>query len=94
MIKKILIANRGEIACRIIKTANKMGIKTVADYSEADKYSDFVNMADESYFIGPSAPNESYLVIKKIIGFTILLKASPANFQLPLLLLVTDAIEH
>ena len=47
MIKKILIANRGEIACRIIKTANKMGIKTVAVYSEADKYSDFVNMADE-----------------------------------------------
>ena len=44
-----------------------MGIKTVAVYSEADKYSDFVNMADESYFIGPSAPNESYLVIKKII---------------------------
>ena len=67
MIKKILIANRGEIACRIIKTANKMGIKTVAVYSEADKYSDFVNMADESYFIGPSAPNESYLVIRKII---------------------------
>ena len=67
MIKKILIANRGEIACRIIKTANKMGIKTVAVYSEADKYSDFVNMADESYFIGPSAPNESYLVIKKMI---------------------------
>ncbi len=67
MIKKILIANRGEIACRIIKTANKMGIKTVAVYSEADKYSDFVNMSDESYFIGPSAPNESYLVIKKII---------------------------
>ena len=67
MIKKILIANRGEIACRIIKTANRMGIKTVAVYSEADKYSDFVNMADESYFIGPSAPNESYLVIKKII---------------------------
>ena len=67
MIKKILIANRGEIACRIIKTANKMGIKTVAVYSEADKYSDYVNMADESYYIGPSAPNESYLVIKKII---------------------------
>ena len=67
MIKKILIANRGEIACRIIKTAKKMNIKTVAVYSEADKYSDFVNMADESYFIGPSAPSESYLVIKKII---------------------------
>ena len=71
MIKKILIANRGEIACRIIKTANKMGIKTVAVYSEADKYSDFVNMADESYLIGPSAPNESYLVIKKIIEIAV-----------------------
>ena len=67
MIKKILIANRGEIACRIIKTANKMNIKTVAVYSEADKRADFVKLADESYLIGPSSPNESYLVIKKII---------------------------
>ena len=67
MIKKILIANRGEIACRIIKTANKMNIKTVAVYSEADKHADFVKLADESYLIGPSSPNESYLVIKKII---------------------------
>ena len=67
MIKKILIANRGEIACRIIKTANKMKIKTVAVYSEADKHADFVKLADESYLIGPSSPNESYLVIKKII---------------------------
>jgi propionyl-CoA carboxylase alpha chain len=67
MIKKILIANRGEIACRIIKTANKMNIKTVAVYSEADKHADFVKLADESYLIGPSPPNESYLVIKKII---------------------------
>lgn len=67
MIKKILIANRGEIACRIIKTANKMKIKTVAVYSDADKYSDFVRMADEAYYIGASLPNESYLVIKKII---------------------------
>ena len=67
MIKKFLIANRGEIACRIIKTANKMNIKTVAVYSEADKHADFVKLADESYLIGPSSPNESYLVIKKII---------------------------
>ena len=67
MIKKILIANRGEIACRIIKTANKMNIKTVVVYSEADKHADFVKLADESYLIGPSSPNESYLVIKKII---------------------------
>jgi len=67
MIKKILIANRGEIACRIIRTAKKMNIKTVAVYSDADKQADFVKQADESYFIGPSSPNESYLVIKKII---------------------------
>ena len=67
MIKKILIANRGEIACRIIKTAKKMKIKTVAVYSDADRQADFVKQADESYYIGPSSPNESYLVIKKII---------------------------
>ena len=67
MIKKILIANRGEIACRIIKTANKMKIKTVAVYSDADRQADFVKQADESYYIGPSSPSESYLVIKKII---------------------------
>ena len=67
MIKKILIANRGEIACRIIKTAKKMKIKTVAVYSDADRQADFVRQADESYYIGPSSPSESYLVIKKII---------------------------
>ena len=67
MIKKILIANRGEIACRIIKTAKKMNIKTVAVYSDADKNANFVKLADEAYYIGPSAPNESYLVINKII---------------------------
>ena len=67
MIKKILIANRGEIACRIIKTAKKMKIKTVTVYSDADRQADFVKQADESYYIGPSSPSESYLVIKKII---------------------------
>ena len=67
MIKKILIANRGEIACRIIKTAKNMKIKTVAVYSDADRQADFVKQADESYYIGPSSPSESYLVIKKII---------------------------
>ena len=67
MIKKILIANRGEIACRIIKTAKKMKIKTVAVYSDADRQADFVKQADESYYIGPASPSESYLVIKKII---------------------------
>ena len=68
MIKKILIANRGEIACRVIKTAKRMGIKTVAVYSEADEYSKHVLDADESISIGPAAANESYLSIEKIIN--------------------------
>ena len=68
MIKKILIANRGEIACRVIKTAKKLNIATVAVYSEADKDSLFVKLADESYFIGGSQPAESYLDMNKIIA--------------------------
>jgi len=67
MFKKILIANRGEIACRVIKTARKMGIKTVAVYSEADKDALHVYMADEAVHIGAPAASESYLVIDKII---------------------------
>ena len=61
MLKKILIANRGEIACRIIKTAKKMNIKTVAIYSDADKSSEHVNLADESVCLGASPASESYL---------------------------------
>jgi len=68
MFKKILIANRGEIACRVIKTARKMGIKTVAVYSEADKDAMHVDMADEAVCIGPAASKESYLVMDKIIA--------------------------
>ena len=68
MFKKILIANRGEIACRVIKTAKKMGIKTVAVYSEADEYSKHVIEADESVFIGNAVASESYLSIDKIIN--------------------------
>src|SRR3954451_19472835 len=68
MFKRILIANRGEIACRIIKTARKMGIKTVAVYSDADKDALHVEMADEAVHIGPPAASESYLVIDKIIA--------------------------
>ena len=64
---KILIANRGEIACRIIRTAKKMGIKTVAVYSIADAGSLFVKMADESINIGPPAARESYLVMEKVM---------------------------
>ena len=67
MIKKILIANRGEIACRVIKTAKKMGIKTVAVYSEADEFSKHVLEADESLLIGPAIASKSYLSIEKII---------------------------
>ncbi len=68
MFNKILIANRGEIACRVIKTARKMGIKTVAVYSDADKDAMHVQMADEAVPIGPPAAAESYLVIDKIIA--------------------------
>ena len=67
MFKRILIANRGEIACRIIKTARRMGIETVAVYSEADKDALHVEMADEAVHIGPPAAAESYLVIDKIV---------------------------
>jgi len=67
-ITKILIANRGEIACRVIKTARKMGIATVAVYSDADRKALHVRMADEAVHIGPSPAVESYLVIEKIIN--------------------------
>lgn len=66
--EKILIANRGEIACRIIKTAKKMGITTVAVYSEVDANSLYVQMADEAIFLGGSLASESYLDIKKIVN--------------------------
>ena len=68
MFNKILIANRGEIACRVIKTARKMGIATVAVYSEADKDALHVDLADEAVCIGPAASKESYLVMDKIIA--------------------------
>ena len=68
MIRKILIANRGEIACRVIKTAEKLKIKTVAVYSDADKDALFVKQADESYYLGGSQPSASYLDADKIIS--------------------------
>ena len=67
MFKKILIANRGEIACRVMKTAKRMGIKTVAVYSEADKEARHVQLADEAVCIGPAPSRESYLSIDRII---------------------------
>ena len=67
MFDKILIANRGEIACRVIKTAKAMGIKTVAIYSDADEHALHVQMADEAVHIGPSPANQSYIVIEKVM---------------------------
>lgn len=67
MFEKILIANRGEIACRVIKSARKMGIRTVAVYSDADREALHVKMADEAVHIGPSPSAESYLVMERII---------------------------
>lgn len=68
MFKKILIANRGEIACRVIATARRMGILTVAVYSDADKDAPHVGLADEAVRIGPAAPAESYLVVENIVA--------------------------
>ncbi len=67
MFKKILIANRGEIACRVIKTARRMGIATVALYSDADRNALHVRMADEAIHIGPAPANQSYIVIDRVM---------------------------
>src|SRR5271167_2665263 len=67
MFEKILIANRGEIACRVMRTAKRLGIATVAVYSEADAHARHVDMADEAWPIGPAPARESYLRIDKII---------------------------
>src|SRR5210317_1003223 len=67
MFTKILVANRGEIACRIIRTARRMGIATVAVYSDADRDALHVSMADEAVHIGPAPPRDSYLRIDRIL---------------------------
>ena len=67
-LKSVLIANRGEIACRVIRTAKAMGMRTIAVYSDADRNALHVKMADEAYAIGPAPARESYLVIDKIIA--------------------------
>ena len=68
MFRKILIANRGEIACRVVRTARRMGIATVAVYSDADAEAAHVRMADEAIHIGPAPSTESYLRIDRIVA--------------------------
>jgi 3-methylcrotonyl-CoA carboxylase alpha subunit len=68
MFTKILIANRGEIACRVIRTARRLGIATVAVYSDADANASHVRLADEAVRIGPAAARESYLVGERILA--------------------------
>src|SRR3546814_9718866 len=68
MIQSLLIANRGEIACRIIRTARQMGIRTIAVYSDADAKALHVGQADEAIHIGPSPAIESYLAVDKILA--------------------------
>src|SRR3954462_4246689 len=68
MFTKILIANRGEIACRVIKTARRLGVRTVAVFSEADANARHTRLADEAVLIGPPAARESYLDIDRIIA--------------------------
>ena len=68
MFESILIANRGEIACRIVRTCRRLGIRSIAVYSEADSEAPFVGLADEAYPIGPAEPRHSYLNVPRILA--------------------------
>jgi len=78
-IKTLLVANRGEIACRIIKTAQRLGLRTVAVYSEADRQGLHVQMADDAVAIGASASQESYLVVERLIQAAVDFKADAVH---------------
>ncbi|NQV80161.1 MAG: carbamoyl-phosphate synthase subunit L, partial [Alphaproteobacteria bacterium] len=67
MLQALLIANRGEIACRIIETAKRLGVRTIAVYSDADKAARHVRLADEAHWLGPAPASESYLNIDRLI---------------------------
>ena len=79
MIKKVLIANRGEIAVRVMRSCREMGIRTVAVFSEADRTSRHVMYADEAYCIGPAESHESYLNIDRIISVALKCKADAVH---------------
>ncbi len=87
-ISKILIANRGEIACRIIKTANRLGVKCVSVFSDADRNSLHVRLADEAIYIGKSQAQQSYLVKEKIIDAAVTTNCQAVRKKLKLLFFV------
>ena len=90
--QKLLVANRGEIACRIIKTAKRMGIETVAVYSDFDATSLHVRLADEAYFIGRAPSRESYLCMDKIIKVAQLSGSQVMTLRKCLVLVLRDLL--
>ena len=94
MIKKVLIANRGEIAVRIIRACREMGIETVAVYSEADRDALHTQLADEAVCIGPAPSSESYLSMENIISATIVTGADAIPKTVVLRNSVNSAILH
>ena len=90
-ITKLLVANRGEIALRVLRTAREMGLATVAVYSEADADAPFVRAADEAVCVGPAPSNESYLIVDRIVEAA---KSTGADAIHPCLLYTSDAADE